>query len=195
MFRFASRRLGAAAAATPAAEAAAAATPAPSPLKAGDVIPDSQVFVGTPPRAVSTATALFKNKKVMLVAVPGAFTGTCNKQLAEYVKEVAALKKAHDITELLCVSTNDTFVNAAWASASGLTDDSVTMVADPCHSLLENLGHIIDLPVLGGDRFARVTMVIEDSKIAQLWAEKDGKSLTCTKADNVLSGSQSKPSA
>jgi peroxiredoxin len=191
MLRFTTRRISAVAAAAAATFGPAATVVAPlcfGALQVGDAIPDSQVFVGTPPRAVSTEATLFKGRKVLLLALPGAFTGNCSKQLPDYARKAAALKVAHGVDEVLCVSTNDTFVNAAWASAAGLRSDAaVTMVADPCRSLLESLGHKVDLgPLLGGERYARVAMVIDDGKIAKLWPEVDGNSLSCTNACQVI---------
>jgi peroxiredoxin len=159
--------------------------------KVGYAIPESQVFVGMPPKALSTAE-LFGGRKVLLFAVPGAFTGNCNCQLPEFAKAVPELKTAHGVDEVMCAVANDSFVCENWLKEVGVTREQINIVSDPNHSLLKNLGHEIDLPVLGGDRFARVAMIVEDGVIKQLWKEKDGKSYEATKPENLTAANASK---
>eukprot|EP00672_Neobodo_designis_P028674 CAMPEP_0174828102 /NCGR_PEP_ID=MMETSP1114-20130205/1141_1 /TAXON_ID=312471 /ORGANISM="Neobodo designis, Strain CCAP 1951/1" /LENGTH=171 /DNA_ID=CAMNT_0016061811 /DNA_START=110 /DNA_END=625 /DNA_ORIENTATION=- len=150
--------------------------------KVGYAIPESQVFVGMPPKPQST-TEIFGGRKVLLFTVPGAFTGNCNCQLPDYAKAAPELKKTHGVDEVVCAVANDSFVCENWLKEVGVTREEVNVVSDPGHSLLKNLGHEIDLPVLGGDRYARTAMVVEDGVIKRLWKEKDGKSYEATKPE------------
>lgn len=158
--------------------------------KVGYAIPDSQVYVGMPPKAASTSE-LFGGKKVLLFTVPGAFTGNCSCQLPAMAAKKDELKSKLGVSEIFCATSNDSFVCDKWRKDVGVEDGAVQMISDPSHSLLKNLGHEIDLPVLGGDRFARVAMVVDDGVIADLWTEKDGKSYERTTPENVLSGNKS----
>lgn len=72
-----------------------------------------------------TTHAEFKNKKVALVAVPGAFTPTCSeKHIPTFVEEKEALK-AKGIDQVVVIAYNDAFVMSAWGKANGVKDDFI----------------------------------------------------------------------
>lgn len=67
----------------------------------------------------------FKNKKVALVAVPGAFTPTCSeKHVPTFIEEKEALK-AKGIDQVVVIAYNDAFVMSAWGKANGVKDDFI----------------------------------------------------------------------
>jgi peroxiredoxin len=152
--------------------------------KVGYTVPESQVFVGKPPKPTST-NDLFQGKKVFLFATPGAFTGNCSTMVPAIAEAASKLKSGLNVAEIYCVTSNDSFVCDNWLKDMKVGSD-VTMISDPGHSLLNNLGHKIDLPVLGGDRYARVALVLEDGKITKVWKEKDGKAYEATAPDAIL---------
>src|SRR5690349_17055907 len=93
-------------------------------IKVGDKLPDGKLSESTefdeaagcpmPPKDVNIAEAL-KGKKVVVFALPGAYTPTCSaKHVPSYVKNYDKLK-AKGVDEILCMSVNDPFVMGAWA--------------------------------------------------------------------------------
>ena len=99
-------------------------------IKIGDSIPSMKLMQGTAegPKEVSTDD-LFKGKKVVLFAVPGAFTPTCSaKHLPGFVQHQAAFK-AKGVDAIICLAVNDAFVMGAWGKDQGVGDD-IVMLAD-----------------------------------------------------------------
>ena len=81
----------------------------------------------------STPRTEFKEKKVVLVSVPGAFTPTCqNNHVPGYIKLLPELKKK-GVDQIVVVAYNDAFVMAAWGKANGVKDDSIVSFF-PAHS-------------------------------------------------------------
>ncbi len=99
-------------------------------IKVGDQIPSMKLMMGTPEGPKETSTdEIFKGKKVVLFAVPGAFTPTCSaKHLPGFVQNIDAMK-AKGVDTVACIAVNDAFVMAAWGKEQG-TDGKVTMLAD-----------------------------------------------------------------
>src|ERR1700735_459326 len=98
--------------------------------KVGDKIPSMKLMVATTdgPKEITT-DEIFKGKKVVLFAVPGAFTPTCSaKHLPGFVQNAAAIK-AKGVDTIACIAVNDAFVMGAWGKEQG-TADKVTMLAD-----------------------------------------------------------------
>ena len=170
---------------------------APKKLKVGDQVPeDVQCFVGVPPSPADTNT-LLDGKTVVLLCVPGAFTGTCSKQLPMLAEKADELKAHFGASELYCVATNDSFVMDGWAKSLGIDSGNMKMLADPNQNLMKALGLTVTLPVLGGARFSRACCVIEDRKITHLFEEPDAKKLTCTTPAEMIKGTKAsaKPKA
>ncbi|MCL4134254.1 UNVERIFIED_CONTAM: hypothetical protein GTU68_052205 [Idotea baltica] len=105
--------------------------------------------------------------------------------LPGYVAKAEEFKQK-GISELVCVAVNDPFVMAAWGQIQG-TKDKIRMLADTNAEFTKALGLDQDLPVLGGVRSKRYSMVVEDGKISQLNVEPDGKGLSCSLAENTIS--------
>ncbi len=150
-----------------------------APLKVGDRLPSASFFVGLPP-AAKTTEELTAGKRVIIFAVPGAFTPGCSKtHLPGYVADADKLKAKYGATDIYCVANNDSFVMDAWA-ASANAAGRVTMLADPLNDFLAKSELKVDLPVLGGARYARFAMVVNDGVVEKLNVEPDGKGLTCS---------------
>lgn len=125
-----------------------------------------------------------KGKKVVLFAVPGAFTPGCSKtHLPGYIAKADEMKAA-GVSEIVCVSVNDPFVMSAWAKdhqAAG----KVRMLADASGLFTKAVDLGLELPPLGGFRSKRYSMVIEDSVVTALNVEADGTGLSCSLADKL----------
>src|SRR5919108_2720461 len=100
-------------------------------IQQGDPIPSVRLFeldIQGAPRAVSAAER-FAGKRIVLFAVPGAFTRTCSQvHLPSFVQNADAIK-AKGIDEIVCVAVNDTAVLAAWAREHGAAG-KISMVSD-----------------------------------------------------------------
>ena len=128
-------------------------------------------------------TELFADKKVVLFAVPGAFTPTCSKaHLPGYVV-LADQLKAKGVDIIACVSVNDAFVMKAWGDAQNA--DEIMMLGDGDASFTKSLGLEMDTAGFGGVRSQRYAMVIDNGVVTQLNVEAP-KAFEVSKAEAIL---------
>jgi peroxiredoxin (alkyl hydroperoxide reductase subunit C) len=155
-------------------------------IKVGDQIPSMKLMMGTSEGPKETSTDdIFKGKKVVLFAVPGAFTPTCSaKHLPGFVQNVDALK-AKGVDTVACISVNDAFVMGAWGKDQG-TDGKVVMLADGSAAFTKALGLELDLMGRGmGVRSQRYALVAVDGKVTHLGVEQPG-GFEVSKAESIL---------
>lgn len=155
-------------------------------IKVGDTLPSMKLMIATPegPREIAT-DELFKGKKVVMFAVPGAFTPTCSaKHLPGFLANYEAFK-AKGVDLLVATAVNDAFVLGAWARDQQ-AGDRVTMLADGSGQLAKALGLELDLTARGlGVRSQRYAMIIEDRKVTYLAVEAAG-GFEVSKAEAIL---------
>jgi peroxiredoxin (alkyl hydroperoxide reductase subunit C) len=155
-------------------------------IKVGDTIPSMKLMMTTPegPKEVST-DEIFKGKKVVMFAVPGAFTPTCSvKHMPGFVQNMAAIK-AKGVDTIVCTSVNDVFVLGAWAKDHG-AGDGIKMLADGSGALAKALGLELDLVARGlGVRSQRYALVAVDGKVTHLAVEAPG-GFDVSRAEAVL---------
>lgn len=126
---------------------------------------------------------LFANKKVVLFAVPGAFTPTCSAaHLPGYVVGADDLK-AKGVDEIICLSVNDAFVMAAWGDSQNAKN--ITMLADGDGSYTKALGLEMDTAGFGGIRSQRYAMIIDNCVVTNLHIEKP-QEFDVSKAEVIL---------
>jgi peroxiredoxin len=145
-------------------------------IKVGDSIPSMKLMQGTKDGPKETSTDdVFKGKKVVLFAVPGAFTPTCSaKHLPGFVQNAAAFK-AKGVDTVACISVNDAFVMGAWGKDQS-ADDKVAMLADGSAAFTKALGLELDLTARGmGVRSQRFALVAQDGKVTHLAVEPAGQ--------------------
>jgi len=132
-----------------------------------------------------TVGELFKGKKVVLFAVPGAFTPTCSmKHLPGFVEQAAAIRQK-GVDEVVCLSVNDAFVMGAWGEQQK-AKGKVRMVADGNGELTNALGLGVDASGFGmGQRSRRYAMIVDDGKVKELLVEPGG-GLNVSSAESVL---------
>lgn len=155
-------------------------------LQVGDKVPSVTLFeMGSDgPAAVST-DEFFAGRKVVLFALPGAFTPTCSAQHVPGFVNNAAEIKAKGVDEIACLATNDAFVMGAWGKDQG-AGDSVRMLADGSGDFTRAAGFEFDLSDKGlGVRSKRYAMVVEDGVVKTLNLE-DGGGLTISSAESIL---------
>ena len=137
-------------------------------------------------KEVVITDSLLLNKKVILFAVPGAFTPTCS---ATHVPGFITLWpefKAHNIDSLICLSVNDPFVMSAWARTLK-APDSLIFLADGNAELTQILGASFDGSAHGlGIRAIRFAMVIDNGIVETIFTEDTPGVCTLTSASALL---------
>jgi len=156
-------------------------------LKENDTIPNSEVFImknGSPVK--KNITEFFKDKKVVLFGLPGAYTSVCSaKHLPGYVGAHEKYK-VKGIDHIVCISVNDPFVMDAWGKSHNV-GDKIVMMADPFLNFTKSIGADIDKTARGlGIRSNRYTMLIDNLKVVKLQEEKDAGSCEISAAENFL---------
>ena len=136
------------------------------------------------PQAVSTDD-FFAGRKVVMLAVPGAFTPTCSAQhLPGYTANVDALR-AKGVDAVACLATNDVFVMDAWGKDQG-AGGKVEMLADGSGELTRAMGLEFDLSARGlGVRSQRYALVAEDGVVTTLHVDEGG-GLDRSSAESIL---------
>jgi peroxiredoxin len=156
-------------------------------IKAGDKLPDATLRRMTEkgPEAVKT-TDFFKGRKVVVFAVPGAFTPTChNDHLPSYTKNAATFK-TKGVAEVACIAINDPFVLAAWAkSVPGA--DKVTFLSDGNGEFTKAIGMTFDGSGFGlGTRSRRYAMVVEDGRVKSIDVEENPGACSISSGPSIL---------
>ncbi|PSS21857.1 hypothetical protein M430DRAFT_57270 [Amorphotheca resinae ATCC 22711] len=161
-------------------------------LKVGDSLPSDVTFSYIPyTPEISDITSCgipvnynaskeWADKKVVVFAVPGAFTPSCSaKHLPGFIEKLPALKsKGVDI--IACIAYNDAWVMSAWGKANGIKDDSILFLSDTDAAFSKKLGWTV------GERTARYAVIIDHGKIT--YAEKEpGREVSVSSAEAVLS--------
>ncbi|RYP24498.1 hypothetical protein DL765_000518 [Monosporascus sp. GIB2] len=125
------------------------------------------------------ASKEFADKKVVLVSVPGAFTGTCSeKHLPGYLANLAKFKQK-SVDKIAVIAYNDAYVMSAWGKAHGVQGDDILFLSDTNTEFSKRLGW------LKGERTARYALVIDHGTIT--YAEKEpAREVTVSSADAVL---------
>ncbi len=153
-------------------------------IKVGDTLPDAKLSesiefdaaAGCPinPKDISVAEAA-KGKKLIIFALPGAFTPTCSaKHVPSFVKNYDQLK-AKKVDEIWCVSVNDAFVMAAWGRDQR-AEGKIRMLGDGNGEWTKKLGLEIDRTVANmGIRSRRYSMLVENGVVKKLNLEAPGK--------------------
>lgn len=122
-----------------------------------------------------TTDELFAGKKVVLFALPGAFTPTCSaRHLPGFVEKAAELK-GKGVDTIACLSVNDAFVMGAWGRELK-TAGKVRMMADGSAAFTQATGLTLDLTAAGlGLRSNRYSMLVDDGVVKTLNVEAPGK--------------------
>ncbi|MEM9329858.1 MAG: peroxiredoxin [Pseudomonadota bacterium] len=136
--------------------------------------------------ATTTTADVFSGKKVVLFAVPGAFTPTCHKNhLPGFVENAEAIKQK-GVDEIAVTSVNDVFVLDAWASISG-AEGKIKFLGDPNADFAKALGMELDLTERGlGVRSMRYAMIVEDGKVTTLNLEDNPGQAVDSSAEKIL---------
>jgi peroxiredoxin len=154
-------------------------------IQEGDKLPDATMHVmrdGKP--AAVTTSELFGGKKVVLFAVPGAYTPTCSQaHLPGFVVNADTIR-GKGVDAIVCVSVNDAFVMDAWGKDKNA--EAIMMVGDGNGEFTSKLGLEMDGSGFGlGKRSQRYAMVVDDGVVTKLAVEAPGK-FEVSKAESIL---------
>lgn len=155
-------------------------------ISVGDKIPSAtlmQMKDGSPKPV--TTDELFKDKKIVVFALPGAFTPTCSaKHLPGFIQHAEDIF-AKGVDAIACISVNDAFVMGAWGNAQG-SGDKVLMLADGNGDFTRALGLEMDASRFGmGQRSQRYSMVVDHGMVKALNVEEPG-AYSVSSAEHVL---------
>ena len=154
----------------------------------GQTIPDLLLRQRRDGRWVEIQTAeLFKDRKVILFSLPGAFTPTCSTSHVPRYNELQPVFKAQGIDEIICVSVNDPFVMEAWRKDQGAEKGS--FLADGNGEFTKGMGMLVKKHDLNfGARSWRYSMLVDDGVILEMFIEPqiEGDPYEVSDADTML---------
>jgi peroxiredoxin len=152
----------------------------------GDKLPkiDFLTMTGDGQQKVST-DVIFTGRKVVLFAVPGAFTPTCSmNHLPGYLNNIDAIR-AKGVDTIACTSVNDVYVVDAWAKHAGV-DGKIVMLADGNGDFARAVGLNRDFSAAGmGERSKRYSMIVENGVVKVLNVE-DKPGVNVSGAETIL---------
>ena len=153
-------------------------------IKVGDSIPAAAITVISKDGQDNVSAAdYFAGKKVVLFALPGAFTPTCSEaHLPSFVvKYDDIIAKGVDL--VACLSVNDAFVMKAWQEKQNA--ENIAMIADGGAALTKAMDLVLDTADFGGIRSQRYSMIVDNGVVTHLNVEEGG--FEVSDADTVLS--------
>jgi len=156
-------------------------------LKAGDRIPEATfTLVGAKGPEPVKASDYFKNRKVLVFSVPGAFTPTChNTHLPGFLAKAEEIKKK-GVAAIAVVAVNDPFVLDAWLDSTG-AKGKIDGLADGSGEFAKATGTELDLKAHGlGLRSKRYAALIADGVVLWIHAEDDSSKATVSSAEAAL---------
>lgn len=155
-------------------------------IKVGEKVPSATLMEmkSGSPQPVKTDD-IFSGKKVVLFALPGAFTPTCSaKHLPGFVQNADELKKK-GVDAIACLSVNDAFVMGAWGEQQH-AGDKIMMLADGNGDFTNALGLEMDASRFGmGKRSQRYSMIVDDGVVKELNVEEPG-AFSVSSAEHVM---------
>ncbi|MEE2675222.1 MAG: peroxiredoxin [Myxococcota bacterium] len=155
-------------------------------IEVGDKLPEGTLKVATSDGPQDRTTEeIFAGKKVVLFAVPGAFTPLCSaRHLPGYVQSAKEIK-SRGVDTIICLAVNDAFVMGAWGEAQG-AGEQVLMAADGSAEFTKALGLEFDASQFGmGVRAQRFAAIIDDGVVTTLNVEAPMK-FEVSNAETIL---------
>lgn len=143
-------------------------------ISVGDRLPEATLVRLGPkgPEAVELSS-LTKGRKVVIFALPGAYTGTCTTSHVPSFIRTKAQFDAKGVDEIICLSVNDPFVMGAWGESTGATKAGISMLGDAAAAFTKAVGMDFSAPAVGLiDRSKRYAMYVEDGEVKVLHAEE-----------------------
>ncbi|WP_170460024.1 peroxiredoxin [Ruegeria arenilitoris] len=157
-------------------------------ISTGDTLPEATLIqMGAEGPEEVRVSSKVKGRKVVIFAVPGAFTPTCHSAHVPSFMRTKDQFAAKGVDEIICVSVNDPFVMKAWGEATGATAAGLTMLADPASEFTKAIGMDFDAPPAGLiARSKRYAMLVEDGKVVALNLEESPGACEISAGEGLL---------
>ncbi|WP_170447834.1 peroxiredoxin [Ruegeria arenilitoris] len=157
-------------------------------ISTGDTLPEATLIqMGADGPEEVRVSSKVKGRKVVIFAVPGAFTPTCHSAHVPSFMRTKDQFAAKGVDEIICVSVNDPFVMKAWGEATGATGAGLTMLADPASEFTKAIGMDFDAPPAGLiARSKRYAMLVEDGKVVALNLEESPGACEISAGEGLL---------
>jgi peroxiredoxin len=154
-------------------------------IESGQNIPSAQFQIKSDEGIDAFSTDdYFKDSRVVMFVVPGAFTPTCSaRHLPGYLEHADALKQA-GIDKIACLSINDAHVMHAWGEANK-TEGIIDMMADMDGSFSRALGIEVNMGPILGKRATRCAIIADNGQVTHVLMEEPGE-FSVSSAENVL---------
>lgn len=145
-------------------------------ISTGDKLPEATLLTmgENGPEPVELSDKL-KGRKVVIFALPGAFTPTCHSAHLPSFMRTRDQFAAKGIDEIICISVNDPYIMGAWGKATGASEVGITMLGDADASFTKAIGMDFTAPPVGfHSRSKRFAMLVEDGVVTLLQEDKPG---------------------
>ncbi len=157
-------------------------------IATGEMLPDATLTQmgaeGPEEVRISDKTA---GRKVVIFAVPGAFTPTCHSAHVPSFMRTKDQFDAKGVDEIICISVNDPFVMKAWGEATGATEAGLTLLGDAASEFTKAIGMDFDAPPAGLlARSQRYAMLVEDGKVTALNLEESPGACEISAGEGLL---------
>ncbi|MEL6643056.1 MAG: peroxiredoxin [Pseudomonadota bacterium] len=133
----------------------------------GDKLPAAELLrIGADGPETVAMPDYVAGRKVVIFALPGAYTGTCTTSHVPSFMRVIDDLKDKGVDEVICVSVNDPFVMEAWGASTGAAKAGITFLADASGTFTKGMDRVLDAPAVGlHGRSLRYAMVVEDGVV------------------------------
>ncbi|MDE0307259.1 MAG: peroxiredoxin [Albidovulum sp.] len=158
-------------------------------ISVGEKIPSSNLLkLGEDGPEHVSLDEITAGRKVVVFAVPGAYTPTCTQaHVPSFIRAKDALE-AKGVQEIVCVAVNDPFVVHAWSEATNAEASGITMLSDSDGSFTKSIGMDFSAPPAGlFNRSARYSMLVEDQVVVILNKEESPGICETSAGETLLS--------
>lgn len=155
-------------------------------ISKGDKLPGGQLLKPGADGPEPVDAAELAQGRVVIFAVPGAYTPTCtNAHMPSFVKNAGKLRDK-GITRLICIAVNDPFVAGAWATDTGATSAGIEVLADADGSYTKALGMDIQGEGWINGRSKRYVMLVSDGAVQEIQVEESPGTCSVSSGDSLL---------
>jgi len=139
-------------------------------ISQGDTLPDATLYqMGAEGPEAVALSSLTKGRKVVIFALPGAYTGTCTTAHVPSFIRTRDQFAAKGVDDVICISVNDPFVMGAWGDSTGATHAGIKMLGDSAAEFTKAIGMDFTAPPAGLiDRSKRFSMLVDDGVVTIL---------------------------